>query len=352
MKPDWKTFLQDAGAELSDERVATFGNPERELQVALTGNVLSDLSHHGLIGVHGADAKGFLHGQLTNDVGAVDEGRSQLTAYLSPKGRMLAVFRLFVRGDHYYLRLPRELVDPTLQRLRMFVMRANVNLEDASDDLVRLGCSGPQTADELAAVIGPVPEAIDEVTQTEGLTLLRVPGAGHPRFEVYGYLEPMKRLWDALNVRGAPVGADAWALLEIRAGLPAVYPATVDAFVPQMANLDRVGGVSFNKGCYPGQEVVARMHYLGNLKRRMYRAWVSTSEAPPPGAEVYPPDGDQAAGIVVDARPSPDGGHELLAVLQIAAARDSELHLADAERTPLELRDLPYEVTAPEAGSV
>ncbi|HKK13080.1 MAG TPA: folate-binding protein [Gammaproteobacteria bacterium] len=350
MKAQWRTFLENAGAEFRDGEVASYGNPEQELSIALTGNVFADLSHLGLIAVHGADAQEFLQGQLANDVGRVDEAHSQINAYCSPKGRMLATFRLFRHGDAFYLRLPAALVEPVLKRLRMFVLRSQVTLEDASGAYVALGASGPTVDQELAESFGEVPQATDAVRTASGCTMLRLPGV-HPRFEIYGPLDTMTKLWESLNVRAAPVGATSWALLDVMAGIPTVYPETSDAFVPQMANLQLVGGVSFAKGCYPGQEVVARMEYLGKLKRRMYLALVRSETAPRPGDELFAPDSPgQSVGRVVDAQPHPDGAYATLGVIQIANAEGGEVRYGAADGPPLDFRPLPYTLESVGAG--
>jgi tRNA-modifying protein YgfZ len=346
MKPEWRAFLTDAGAEFEDGMVAHFGNAERERRVVTTGDVICDLSHWGLIAAHGEEAGQFLQGQFSNDILALDAGTSQMNSYCTPKGRMLANFRVFMRGESYYLRLPRIMVEPVLKRLRMFVLRARVTLEDADDALVRLGVSGPHAADELTAALGSAPDSENAVTHTGDITCIRVSGP-HPRFECYGELEPMMRLWDRLNVRCAPVGAGPWALLDILAGIPTITPATSEAFVPQMANMQLIGGVSFKKGCYPGQEVVARMHYLGKLKRRMYRVCLDTDVPPQPGTEILgaaagESEEDRAAGRIVDAQLHPDGKVSALAVLQIAAAEAGGLRMAGEDGAGVTIEPLPY----------
>ena len=203
MRAEWKEFLVNAGAELEAERVVSFGNPEREKRITTTGNILCDLSHLGLIRAQGEEAPDFLQAQTSNDVRAVTPNHSQLSAYCNPKGRMLCGFRIFRRGDSFFLRMPRETVEPCLQRLRMFVLRAKVELADADDALVRFGFSGPDAEQELSDSVGEIPQAVDEVAQTEDCTVICIPGP-YPRFELYGDLEPMKRLWDRLNVRSGP----------------------------------------------------------------------------------------------------------------------------------------------------
>ncbi|WJW76742.1 folate-binding protein YgfZ [Thiohalobacter sp. IOR34] len=348
MKAEWKTFLEAAGAEFDDTgKVGSYGSLKRELSVALTGNVFADLSHLALIAVHGEDAAEFLQGQLSNDIREVTPEHSQLSSYCNPKGRILATFRVFQRDGIYYLALPMELAEPILKRLQMFVLRAAVTLEEVTDTFVHIGVSGDDAPRELENLLDRLPQAVDEVVSQQLCTVLRIPGI-HPRYEIYGPLDELKRLWDGLNVRFAPVGEPAWGLLNVAAGLPVIYPQTSEAFVPQMVNLHLVGGVSFKKGCYPGQEVVARMQYLGKLKRRMYLAWVDAEQAPQPGDELYTPDnGEQSAGKIVEARPHPDGGYLLLAVIQISGADAGQIHLDSPEGPRLEFRDLPYPFSEP-----
>lgn len=350
MKHEWKAFLEDNGAEFDAAGVVTsFGSPRRELSVALTGNVFADLSDITVIAAHGRDIQTFLQGQFSNDVTNVSASRSQLSSYCTPKGRMLANFRLFARDDGIYIALPAALSETFLQRLRMFVLMSDVTLEDVSENFIHLGVSGPDAPAELEAALGEVPRSVDDALTLGECTLIRTPGI-HPRFEVYGPLECMKKLWQALNVRGAPVGPPAWGLLRVMAGIPMIQPGTSEAFVPQMANMELINGVNFKKGCYPGQEVVARMQYLGKLKRRMYLGRIAAEPPPEPGAELYAADGgEQAVGRIVEAYPHPDGGCMALAVVQIGSMNAGTVHLGAADGPAFEPAGLPYEL--PEVSS-
>lgn len=299
---------------------------------------LLPLSHLGLIRVSGSEMRGFLQGQLTNDINAVTPSQAQLSSYCSPKGRMLGTFWVFQRGDALYLQLPAERLGPILKRLQMFVLRADVKLEDASEGLARIGVAG----DCAAGLLPFAPDDVRACETRDGITLLRLPG-DRPRFEVIGEPAALAPVWSGLAAQARQTGPDFWSLLDIRAGIANVYDDTADAFVPQMANLQLVGGVSFSKGCYTGQEVVARMQYLGTLKRRMYLAHIDAGERPAPGTEVFPAAGAaQAVGRLVDAAPAPGGGFDALAVVQIANAEADALHLADAAGPRLTLRPLPY----------
>lgn len=340
----WLSFLEAQGAHIEDGRVRDFGQGTEETGAVDHNDIIADRSHLALLRISGEDAQTFLQGQLTNDIRKVDESHSQLSAYCTPKGRMLASFRIFQRDGAYWLRLPAALAEATQKRLQMFILMSKVSLERADEQLVGIGLAGKGIEEKLARELGSLPTETDTVSQSGEYTVLRV--AGSPsRFEVYGPVEAMQRLWTALTGSLTPVGDDAWARLDILAGLPTIYPQTTEAFVPQMANLQLVNGVSFHKGCYTGQEIVARMQYLGKNKRRMYLAHCDCEQPPAPGTELFTTDSDsgQGTGKVVDARPAPGGGCDLLAVIQISVAESGQaLQLEDAEGPVLQLRELPY----------
>ena len=347
MKPEWKDFLKNAGAEIDEDRdcVVSFGNLEREQRVVHTGLVICDLGHQGLISAYGDDASTFLQGQLTNDIRDVSEHHSQLSAYCTPKGRMLANFRVFKRDNTVFLSMPREQLESTLNRLSMFVLMAKVTLTDSSDSLVHIGTSGPNAEEVLGGAIADLPAQVDDVVQVDGYTVIRTAGP-HARFEVYGELEAMKELWNKLDVHAAPVGAGPWEMLDILAGTPTVYPQTAESFVPQMTNMQVINGVNFQKGCYTGQEVVARMQYLGKLKRRMYQIHIDTNTPVHPGDKLFAADtsSGQGTGNIVSAQPDPDGGYAALAVIDISDAENNQLKLIDENGPDISLRDLPYQV--------
>jgi hypothetical protein len=339
----WPAQLAARGATIADQRVLHFGDPAAELAAARNGPVVCDLSHLGTIAATGADTDTFLQGQLSNDIRQVTPERAQYSSYNSPKGRMLASFLIYRTAAAIHLQLPRELVEPIRKRLAMFVLRSKVTLIDASAGHVRLGVAGSGAEALVAAAVGRVPEVPLEVAPGDGMTAIRLPG---DRFELVAALEKGLALWQALAATARPVGAAVWDWLEIQAGIPAITAATQDEFVLQMVNLDLLGGVSFQKGCYTGQEIVARTHYLGKLKRRMYLAHVPDGSRPVPGMELYSDDlGGQSSGMVVNAARAPGGGFHLLAVIQMASAAAHPIHLGAADGPVLELAALPYPVS-------
>lgn len=287
---------------------------------------LVDLSHNALVAVSGDDARLFLHGQLTNDVEALRAGDAQWNGWCSAKGRLLATFLLFLREREYYAMLPAEIAPAIARRLAMFVLRSKVKIRDASGELARfavIGAGAGGAAEPLRTRGDVVVKAI-----AEDLVVVLAP-AGDERLEAWR--KPL-----------APAGREAWDAALIWHGIPTVVAATQEAFVPQMANFELVGGVNFKKGCYPGQEIVARTQYRGILKRRMAIAHVAGAQAPVPGESVYSPAfGDQAAGTVVNAAPAPAGGFDLLVVAQIESLRDARLRLGSPDGAPIEIRSYP-----------
>jgi len=337
MNSQWKTHLLSRAAEID-----TGGNVRFPSAPSAADCALMDLSALGLIAVSGADATQFLQGQLTNDLRSLTPTRTQLSAHCTPKGRMLANVRVLRLSDLIYLQLPRSTAETLVNRLTMFVLRAKVAVEDASDGLVGIGVAGPCAPDLLAPELPDLPGHANGLALHGELAVMRVPGTP-ARFQVLGPADRVASLWDRLAGEATVVNADYWALLDIRAGLPTVYPQTADLFVPQMTNMQLIDGVSFTKGCYTGQEVVARMQYLGRLKRRMYIAEVQADEPPQPGAELHSENStsEQGTGWVVDARLSGPDRCELLAVVEIAAAERQDVRLG-ASGPPLTLRDPPY----------
>jgi folate-binding protein YgfZ len=293
--------------------------------------------------VEGGDAESFVQSQFTNDVSALDHSHSQLHGYCNPKGRLLCIMRLVRHNDGFLLQLPTALCQAIVERLRKYVLRAKVSLNRA-EHWAGIGVAGHPAAAALIQHVGPLPDTDNGYLRRGALCVYGLPGPV-PRFQVIGPMSELQPLWDALSEPLEPQQAWAWSRLDIDAGIPQILPPTSEAFVPQMVNLDLVGGVSFQKGCYPGQEIVARMHYLGKLKQRMIRAQVTTTAAPGPGDKVYAREhGEQSAGTLVDAQPSGPERFNVLAVVQLTAYRTGKLSLNDPNGPVLEPRPLPYDV--------
>ena len=344
MITEWKAYLKNAGAVIENEAVAHFGIPLQESEIITDNEVIADISHTGLISAQGEDAQTFLQGQLTNDVREVGAQHSQISGYCSPKGRLLTIFRIFFRQDRYYLQLPAELLQPILKRLGMYVLRSKVKLEDATNTLVHIGLSGPESSALLRKTVAEPPQDLDQVIEVNKFTIIRTRGI-RPRFEIYGPVDEIRNLWEQLRIHARPVGNAAWKRLDILAGIPVIYTKTMDTFVPQMVNLETLKAISFKKGCYTGQEIVARLHYRGKLKRLMYLAHVDAPVIPHAGDPLYSPAASDAegAGTIVDAQVNPRGGYDVLAVIRLPYAESSSVHLHNAQGPLLQFLKLPYQ---------
>lgn len=292
------------------------------------------LTDWGLIRASGADAASFLHGQLTQDMLGLREGSVRLAGYCSAKGRLLASFIVWREGpDSLLLACSADLLPATLKRLSMFVLRAKCRLSDASAELALWGLAGLSASAAAGAAAPWTAQPSDD-----GWTLRLPDAAGVPR---------------ALRVQPAATEAPAggglspahWAWLEVQSGIARIVAATAEQFVPQMVNLELVGGVNFQKGCYPGQEVVARSQYRGTLKRRA--GLFDCDALPVPGQEVFHSDDPgQPAGLVALAAPAPGGGGSALVEMKLAALAGGALHLGAPNGPVLRPTALPYALPA------
>jgi len=329
----WQYYLSRTGSGES-------GSPETALKTgtdaasaARDSGIAAPLVDQGLLHVSGRDAAEFLHSQVTNSVTELAAPQTRLAAWCSAKGRVLALFRIVPVADGFLLLLDRSLVAPTLKRLRMFVLRSDVTITDYSDDYAALGLSGPAASQYVVATLGNAPETADQSVQLGALIAIRLPSHA----ERYLLLGPAEAVFDNLQKATAQslqaVDDSAWRVLAIEDGRPEITELTRESLLPQMLNLEPLNGLSYTKGCYPGQEVVARLHYRGQLKRRLYRLAIETDEVPPAGAELD----DQAGTIVSSAF---DGQRtQALAVLRIDAAEaDNLIYNGLAVR----LLELPY----------
>ncbi len=304
----------------------------------MPSDLVADLSHNALLSVTGDDAAAFLHAQFTNDVAALDPGAAQWNGWCSAKGRLLATFLLARRRDEFLVMLPAEIAAPVAKRLAMFVLRSKVKIADVSERFARIGVAGPNGAALIEKHWGALPASMTCVEKDGAIAIALdaerfvalIPAVAAPAF---------RNLFTAEWQRA---GADAWEWHSIQSGMPTILAATQEAFVPQMANFELMGGVSFKKGCYPGQEIVARTQYRGTVKKRMALAHLGGTERPQPGQSVYGAGfGDQAAGTIVNAAPAPGGGFDLLVVAQVESLAQRDLHWNSPDGPRLEIRRHP-----------
>lgn len=340
MNPDWQQFLTQQGATIDAGLVRHFGDAAAELRAAAQGTVLCDLSQFGTLRASGEDAQTFLQNMLSNDIREVDGSRAQLSSLNTPKGRMVASMLIWHDGDGYLLQLPRVLCEPMRKKLGMYVLRAKVKISDASDEIVLLGLSGENAQEILRRQFGELPQLPFGFTDTEQAGVLKL---GDTRFQISTTAQYAPTLWQSLGRHAQPAGSMCWDWLNIRNGIPVILPQTQEQFVPQMANLELIGGVNFKKGCYPGQEIVARMQYLGKAKRRMYLAHLDSGAAPQPGGELFSAEMEgQASGMIANVAPAPGGGYDVLAVVQTSSRESQTVHWKSPQGEALQFLPLPY----------
>lgn len=337
MPKTWLEFLHAFGFTPDLEST---GNAGMDAQRAATATVIAPLAHLGLIRAQGDDTLGFLHNLLTNDVSGIGENDLRRAGFCTPKGRMLADFLLWRDAEDVILQLSADLLPPILKKLSMYVLRSRVKLSDISESLARIGLAGPQATELLQQNSLPQPIPAQQQSFADGSVLCLDAG----RFEIVIAADKAAALWDNLCANAQPVGIAAWRGLDIAAGIPLISASTTEEFVPQMVNYELIGGISFKKGCYPGQEIVARTKYLGKIKRRMYRAHAAVDSLLP-GTSAYAPEtGDQTCGTVVLSAPSAQGGLDLLLVAQSSAVAAGDIHLGTPSGPLAQMLPLPYTV--------
>jgi len=294
------------------------------------------LVHEGVLAVRGPDADKFLQGQLTCNLNYLKDGSSSLGARCTPKGRMVSSFRILPDQDGFLLAMAADLLEPQMSELKKYAAFSKSQLSDESGAWVRFGLSG---ADEQLASLGlELPQESGQVARLGEIIAIRLQTG---RAELWAPAGQAGELRTQLAARLPEAPLEHWLLGQVRAGVGQVCAATRELFIPQMINLQAVGGVSFKKGCYSGQEIVARMQYLGRLKRRMYRLALDEGKAPAPATELFSPVHSTSVGEVVLAAAA-DTGIELLAVLQEDAVEDGRISLGAPDGPALRLLPLPY----------
>ncbi|WP_227369573.1 YgfZ/GcvT domain-containing protein [Halomonas sp. M20] len=317
---NWTTHLQAAGARGLDERWIDFGDPN-QAQQPNDATLLTPLLHLAILEIEGADAKRLLQGQTSAQLELADGNFAPLTAFCSVKGRMLANAQLLcLAEDRYWLLLDRDLVEPLKSHLSKFAVFYKAQIRPR-DDLALIGLVGRDAPALLEARLDMLPPAVWHQTMQGERVLLHHPGP-RPRFILGLPQAEAATLWDTLARSATPVGNAVWQLQDIKAGLAWLNAAQQDTYLPQMINWEALGGISFKKGCYTGQEVVARAHFRGQVKKRMMRAQLEGSEVPETGAPICNVEGKRQ-GEVVSAALDAYGQAEILAVLNTRASEET-----------------------------
>ena len=345
MHEDWNRFLDETVPPALRSDVP--GENEIGLEAARTGVFICDLSTYALASVLGPDAETFLQGQLSNDVTSLANSSAQLASYNTPKGRMLASVMLWRTQNGYRVQFSESIAAPFIKRLSMFVLRSKVKITDVSAQTVRFGLGGPNAEECLRAAGFACPASDYDVIRTpdddgpDESLVIKLPGS---RYElVYAQAQAAIRDWRRLAASAVLSTAAPWRWLGVRSGIAEIEAATQDKYVPQMVNLELVGGISFTKGCYPGQEIVARTQYRGEIKRRMLLAHIEAGITPTLGQEVVTATAPaQTVGSVVNCAPAPGGGYDALICIHLDLAHNASLHLGTSDGPALELLPLPY----------
>jgi len=325
-----------------DSTLAARSADAAAFDAARTGAIVTALPGTAFVDVDGPDAETFLQGQLSNDVAALVPGHAQWSTYNSPKGRMLATLMLWRRPapGGYRMALASDLAEAIRKRLGMFVLRAKAVLAQPTPPLAAIGVGGPRAREAVAAALG-IPVLPARATAFDGGEAI---GLADGRVLIAVAHDRADATLERLAAHATRAGEDAWRWLAIRAGVVDVRLATQEKHIAQTANWEVVGGVSFAKGCYPGQEIVARVQHLGILKERAHPFHV---DAPPPApnTRILLAGTDQTAGLVVDAVAVPGGGSDLIAVVHLVAL-DGDLRLGTNDGPVLARLPLPYALPA------
>jgi folate-binding protein YgfZ len=334
MNNDWKKYLQTADSPHAGETADAI-KADRD-------TIICDLSQFDTVVIAGDDAATFMQGQFTNDVDSVDENHSQLSAICNNKGRMIANFRLFKHQQNYFFSIKNDLTEKAIRHMQNYVLRAQVAIQDVSEQLIHIGISGDNAADLLSPFVENINTDIDSVTFNEDYIAICIAGT-KPRYEIFCSLEQAKTIWQKVSDQATIVSPSVWDYLNIKVGLPLIDANTSEEFVPQMTNMELINGVSFTKGCFTGQEIIARTHYLGKQKRRTYRISIDSATRPKNGDHLATETSteNQYTGTLVSIYQTAENTYEALAVIQIKSAEEGQLKLKDFE-SKISLLELPY----------
>ncbi len=328
MNPNWKIFLLSENAIFENDMRIVFPSPQHE-----GSKRIYPIPHLGVLTVTGKDAATLLQGQITCNINDITEIKSSLGALCNPKGRVITTFLLVKKGDAYLLVLPKELLESVKKRLQMYVFRSDVTLTDSSDELCLVGLSySDAQMNEPSS-----PERLFATTQQENIIVNL--SSDQNRCLIIAEADNAQKLWSEQVKQGfQPENSDQWRYLDIISGIPWLTMETSEEFIPQMLNLDKLGGISFTKGCYTGQEIVARTHYLGTAKREMFLAECDTSTPPEPNSTIIDDgkDAEQSIGKVLCAQ-TRQNICKMLIVLQVPDTNTCKLRLKDQNQDKIKL---------------
>lgn len=306
-----------------------------------SGSRYFDLSHFSLLRISGNDAFAFLHGQITGDLNHLKLHGWLFSAWCLPNGRVICTFIIFARDDSLFLILPSMLKDKIIKRLSMFILRSQVTLKDVTDDYALMGLAGNDIEKILMQTATHEPPVTGSMIQSEYFSCLELWDKS-PRYILAIKIENVAELLGGITATSTAGERIGWSLLDIEAGMPWIINSTSELFLPQMLNIDQMHGLSYQKGCYPGQEVIARLHYRGQLKKKMYLGSGNAGITPGAGDRLVHKDSGVVAGDVIDAELQPAGGFGLLAVTETQYADSDDLCLEGATDISVKLQPITY----------
>jgi len=355
LDPIWSDFLQSQNAQLDDKgKIITFGQAELERFLIKNGPVVTSLTHQALLKISGADAQTFLQSQLTNDIQSVTETQAQYSAFCDPKGHVLANFLVFMYQGDYYLNFDGSIEQAITQRLKMFVLRSDVNIESVNNQLIQIGFAGEfGDLDVQRRLQTKVKETFEcGMITSEGMEqvqVVKVPGPYH-KYALFGPAEQMIKAWQSIRANSDLTNNFDWKLLDIAAGIPTVTSATTGQFIPQFFNLDKLEGISFKKGCFPGQEIIARTHYRGKVTKRMLRLRFKEEVPLSSGDELKLKDSHDKTYkmTVISANPDILEGTLCLAIASLKPLESIEGDLLTESGRSVSIEPLPYKITEDE----
>ena len=341
MSIEQQAFLNTIGASLGDDGHSHFD--DGDASESQPDNFITPIPYYGLLAISGPETAKFLQGQTTCDLDAVSDTQSCAGAYCTPKGRMISSFHIGrLDEEHYLLRMQRDIVDTTRDTLAKYIVFSKAEQENTSDQYQLFGLRGEQARQAIENTFGQVPSGKWAAVNADQQLVIQIDDEGLV-FECWVPNQLAEPTWQSLCEQLKPVGSQQWGLLSIQRGEAEVCATTVDVFIPQVLNYQLTGAISFTKGCYTGQEVVARMEYRGKLKRRMYRARV-VSTSIQPGDAIYTEGKEQSSGNVVNVASLDNNNSEILAVLTDKDVTENPVFRLENNPAALELLPLPYTV--------
>ena len=352
MDASWLEFLESQNAQFDESgKISTFGQAELERFLIKHGPVLTSLTHQALLKVSGSEAQTFLQAQLTSDIKDVSENKAQLSSYCDPKGNVLAIFMVFKYQGDFYLSFDASLAESIQKRLQMFILRSDVQLENVSNSLIQIGFAGEFADLDIQRRLDTKVKAVFEADMSKDETMqnvliVKVPGPYH-KYALFGPAEQMITVWQNLRVNCDLTNNYDWQLLDIAAAVPNITAENSGQFTAQFLNLDKFDAINFKKGCFPGQEIIARIHYRGKITKRMLRIRLEEEVNLQAGdtLKLLDPQGKTHKLDVINCRPAIFGGSlcNAIGTLKSLDSVDGDLTTENGQAATIE--PLPYSIT-------